>query len=88
MAYDCLHERTARADREYLLLLELAAKEGEERVDRALLDAFDRGEPIAFETIESHVASSDEPSVVRDVQIDPVDLAQYDELFAETEVLL
>ena len=68
----------------YLRLLVLAAREGEERVDRAL-DLFLRADtPIHPETIESSLASSEAQSTPPTVDVDQVQLACYDRLLETT----
>lgn len=86
MAYDELRQRTSRCDQEYLKILDLAAKHGETRVERSISDAIDAERPITFEQIEQVVTSNDELASVREVEIDTIDLASYDELLAVGEV--
>jgi len=86
MAYDELRQRTSRCDQEYLKILELAAKHGEARVERSIADALDAERPITFEQIEQVVTSNDELASVREVEIDTIDLASYDELLAVGKV--
>lgn len=79
-AYDALRQRSSRADREYLQILELGAKEGESRVDEALALAFERGETITFEGLERRVVSADDLPELHEVTVEEVDLSTYDEL--------
>ena len=84
MAYDSLRESApARADKEYLKLLELAAKEGESRVEDALrfLMETNHGSDsglINAKVVEELMKSGQEIPAVTDVDIGDVDLSCYD----------
>ena len=80
MAYDHLVEhRPTTASRSYLLILELAAKESELRVDDALRQLIHDGGPIHVESVRERMTESS-PALRKDVAIDAVDLDQYDQL--------
>jgi len=84
MAYDWFRcHRPQRAVREYLSILELAARESEARVDEALGAQIALGAPMDAEIIEEMIGSRRTPEPMRDVVIDAVDLGLYDELLAE-----
>lgn len=84
MAYDWLKGHHAQgAVREYLAILELAARESEIRVDEALGAQIATGGPLEGEVIEEMVRSQTNPERMRDVVIDAVDLGVYDELLGE-----
>jgi hypothetical protein len=87
MAYDSLLEtgRQSSAQR-YLAILELAAREGETRVDEALRVLLDRGEPIDHTAVELLLAVN-KVSRITDVTVAPVDLHQFDALFTNPAVL-
>lgn len=81
MAYDALRGRSpSSAAREYLKVLNLAAKEGETRVDDALrwLEAQDF--PVTADALEAFLASGCPGIPATEVLITPVDLASYDTL--------
>lgn len=86
MAYDRLRESTpARADKEYLKLLELAAREGESRVEDALRFLMETAPPsgsgtIHAKAVEELMKSGQEIPAVTDVDIPEVDLSCYDML--------
>lgn len=81
LAYDLLYRRRPdRADKDYLRLLYLAARENEAAVDEALRYLIDAEEPVTPETVEELVATATKLPSVRDVRIEPVDLSRYDEL--------
>jgi hypothetical protein len=89
MTFDLLQEQLGRSSgsKEYLRILELAAKDSEVKVDaalRVLLEACD--EPISAKGIEA-MLEADHGMVVRDVQVAAVDLSLFDELYSAREVL-
>ncbi len=86
IAYDLLKKnKPARADKEYLAILYLAAYEGEDKVDSALKCLIDSERPITrtavVELLEKDVAPQS-----ADVLIDEVDLYLYDHLLSEVVV--
>jgi hypothetical protein len=84
MAYDALKERIpSGADKEYLRILEKAAKDGESGVDDALRLSIAKEEPICFEAVRQIVDEGRGVPAVTEVEIDPVELSQYDDLFSE-----
>jgi hypothetical protein len=88
MAYDELkrHHAVINAGKEYLRILQLAAKESESAVDEALRFLFDRNRPISAKSVESLVLSGQKPTPAADVSIPPVVLHSYDCLLGGTEV--
>jgi hypothetical protein len=84
MAFDALEEQHGRrGGKEYLRILELAAKESESRVDEALRTLLHQSEEsISAERVESllGVASSASRS---DVKIAAIDLSIFDRLYTE-----
>lgn len=81
IAYDILQtSHGARAAKEYLLILELAAMENETAVDEALRLLLDTEVEIDFETVATLVRANMRPEKPRDVRVDSVDLASYDRL--------
>ena len=88
MAYDLLEAmQPGRGHKEYLRILELAAKESETAVETALHRLMSRdGEPLSFLAVEQIVKSALAPSSVREVRIEQVQLTDYDVLLlAEKE---
>ncbi len=86
MAYDALKEqKPQKADKEYLRILELAAKESECRVEDALGFLLGKGETFSFEGVKDLVLSKQKIPAPTEVFIDPVDLGLYDELLNEEE---
>ncbi len=87
MAYDALKSQgESRAEKDYLRVLELAAKEGESRVEAALGLLLRTEQPIRFEALKERVSAGQEPPPVTDVKILPVDLRSYDRLLEGKEV--
>ena len=85
LAYDALREQSpARADREYLRILHLAAQEGESRVEEILRQRMHREEPLDAPSIESQLqGAGDGLPPPTAVEIAPVDLRVYDRLMEE-----
>lgn len=81
LAYDWLQqEHPTRADREYLKILHLAAREGEERVE-TLLRSFPRPDrSLNAHTLEEMLTASPAPDSPLTLTISPVDLRTYDRL--------
>lgn len=88
MAFDVLEQRLgARASREYLRILELAAKESEAKVDEALHQLLqDGGGSVTADLVEEAVGAERTTSL-REVKIADVDLRRFDELFGAGEVV-
>jgi len=81
MAYDYLcKKRPARANKEYVEILYLAAKISESGVDKALHILFKKEEVITAEAVKNHLDSNDDLTIHRDVRIDPVNPGNYDVL--------
>jgi len=71
----------------YLAILELAAREGEGGVDRALERLLAEGEAITAESVSGELARTNTTTAsVREVVIAPVDLSVYDGLLESAEV--
>jgi len=90
MAYDALREsRPQRASKEYLKILELAAKQSEARVEDALRALLAKGEPegVHSQAVEALLREAERIPPVTAVTIAAVDLASFDELLAQQEVM-
>lgn len=84
MAYDALREASPQsADRQYLKILELAAKESEAGVDGSIRLLLDEEKAITFEAVRDLVCDFQRIPPVTDVTIDWVDLAVFDDLYTE-----
>lgn len=87
MAYDYLCEKSpAQANKQYLKILHLAATESESGVDEALRTLFERELPITLEAVKKLMESDNEITPPQQVNIDDVDLGQYDQLLQNSEV--
>jgi hypothetical protein len=89
MAFDLLQAQRGRqqGSKEYLRILELAAKDGEAKVDealRVLLAGAEGG--IRVEVLVAQLAAS-RSAAVREVQVATVDLGLFDQLYQAGEVL-
>lgn len=84
MAYDQLkEEQSCRAAKEYLRILETAALEGEDLVDETLRFLLGEGKTITAKEVSSLVKSGQESPPVTAVEIEEVDLEDYDDLLVE-----
>lgn len=83
VAYDQLinlcHSRKS-ANKQYVKILELAAKESESLVQSALKTLIDNNQYISFEHIEAMVQSQTQPDTITDVFVADIDLGIYDRL--------
>jgi hypothetical protein len=90
MAYDLLREtQPQRANKEYLKILELAAKQSEVRVEDALrmLLAQEEPEGLHSKAVEALLAETERIPLITVVTIAPVDLKSFDELYTEREAV-
>jgi hypothetical protein len=79
MTFDALRAQDpGRGHKEYLKILELAAKENETTVDETLHHLLNRDEPLSAQAVEEIVKAGQEFSAPREVAVDPVDLGDYD----------
>lgn len=80
-AFDRLIEQDEKAGvRAYLSILELSAKDSEERVDAALSHLLGTGEEISVEAVRALVATAALLPTVTDIAVPVVDLSAYDAL--------
>jgi len=88
MAYDQLKRDYAqsKASKEYLLILDWAAKENEGRVDEALRLLLDQNRPLSAKAVKDLGLTGQKPTSPRDVSILPVILQAYDCLLTGSEV--
>ena len=87
IAYDALKRQAPpRAHKEYLKILQLAARETEAGVENALRALIDQEEAIDAGTVEAMVRCAREIPPVTDVVVDAVDLRAYDRLLSCQEV--
>lgn len=85
MAYDALRQsRPLEADREYLALLLLAARESEVGVDDALRLLLAAGEPIQASVVAAWVRTGRQVPPPTEVAITAVDLGMYDGLLGSS----
>jgi len=81
VAYDTLKRQgPARADKEYLKILHLAAHKSEAGVDIALAFLLDDEEPLSAKVISEMIEVKGAPQAPRDVVIRDVELDSYDRL--------
>jgi hypothetical protein len=86
-AYDDLRMRqNTYADKEYLQILHLAAKESETQVEAALRELLMREQPISASAVAAWLTSAMAPTPITEVSITAVDLSCFDVLFTDKEV--
>lgn len=84
MAYDALEAaRPGRGHKEYLKILELAAKGSETAVDEALHHLLNGDEPLSAEQVRTIVMSATRLPPSHQVEVHAVRLADYDHLLSE-----
>ncbi len=85
MAYDWLTANVSprQAVRDYLAVLKLAADETEWAVEKILKTLLADGRPISPADVRSLISSQEACDDVYSVKVEPVDLADYDELLLE-----
>jgi hypothetical protein len=93
VAYDQLKSQcTGSADKQYLKILELAAKENESLVENAIGHLCDLAQAMSFEAVEALVLCGQKLAAPTAVRVDEVDLSAYDQLLegepAEMELAL
>jgi len=90
IAYDILRNQHGikQANKQYLKILELAAKENEASVNEALRFLVNHADQIDFDAVEQIVESKQQPPSVTDVYINGIDLDSYDYLLESAEALL
>jgi hypothetical protein len=87
MAYDLLLERQpARAAKEYLHILHLAARESEVAVEAALTGLLDVGGPLSADAVREKLRQHNPIRPATEVTVAAVDLAVYDALLDGQEV--
>ena len=89
VAYDLLRQQygTKQGNKQYLKILELAAKESQSIVNECLRFFINNGNEVSFEIVEAMVKSHLQPPAITDLTIDQVDLTIYDQLLEYREVL-
>ncbi len=89
IAYDTLKKQhsTARASREYLQSLQHAAMAGESLVDAALGQLTQQSKPISLMAVKQLLESGNKIKAWKEVEVQPVALAGYDELLEAWEVV-
>jgi hypothetical protein len=88
MAYDALRQSApGSGTRQYLAILELAAKEGESRVDEALRILLERTEVVTADAVAGLLTSTETMPSATEVNVAEISLASFDELFGRREVV-
>ena len=87
IAYDMLRDTCSirQANKEYLKILELAAKEDESLVNESLRLLINLEEEISFEKVKQFIDSEQKPPAPTAVHIEPVNINDYDMLLEMPE---
>jgi hypothetical protein len=86
LAYDVLQQQQPdRAAREYLGILQLAARQSESGVEAALLRLLDQGRPLGMAAVAEELHKTDQRRSLLEVVVVAVDLASYDALLDSKE---
>jgi len=90
IAYDLLRCSMGikRGNKEYLKILELAAKNNETLVHEILRHLINQDEELSFKAVKEIVDSKQQPPLPTQVNIEQIDLAFYDGLLEYQEVLI
>jgi len=81
IAYDTLTaSRPVEGKKDYLKLLKLAADEGQWRVERALQSLLAAQQVLHVDSVKQLVTFENAPATPTDVQINPINLSEYDTL--------
>jgi hypothetical protein len=87
MAYDALRETTPeRASREYLKILEVAARENESLVDDALRTLLADDQPILVQAVAAWIGRREPARGATEVHVEATELSSFDLLFRHKEV--
>ena len=89
IAYDMLRDSCSirQANKEYLKILELAAKEGESLVNEALRLLINLEDQMSFERVKQFIDSRQKPPEPTHIHIEQVDLNDYDMLLEMPECM-
>jgi hypothetical protein len=89
ITYDLLRNQYGpkRANKQYLKILELAAKNGETLVNDILRFLINQADEINFEIVLQMVTSRQQPPSITEVNVQAVDLTVYDQLLKYEKVL-
>jgi hypothetical protein len=87
MAYDALRETSpSGASRQYLEILELAAKENESLVDDALRTLQGEDQPITAQAVVDWIRRREPARPAKEVYVETTQLSSFDLLFSHKEV--
>ena len=88
IVYDILKDqRPTRADKEYLKILHLAARENELGVDTVLEKLIDANESISVDLVEQMLYEEQHDQEIHDPYIETIDLNDYDALYENRQVV-
>lgn len=84
LAYDFLRSRKSNdvANKEYLKILYVAARESEMKVEEALKNLFKKEIAVSLEAVEGYVSFSEKNILYQEYRVDPVSVEQYDGLLS------
>ncbi|MFH1259447.1 MAG: IS21 family transposase [Elusimicrobiota bacterium] len=83
MAYDCLlRDNSLRANKEYVNILYLAAREGEVLTERVIHELLSQGLKISAEVVRKGIRLGSQLPAVTDVTVEDIPLGEYDQLLS------
>jgi len=90
IAYDILRHQHGikQANKQYLKILELAARESQTAVNEALRYVINQADGMDVDAVKDIVACEQQPPAVTDVLIGDIDIRDYDGLLDSAEALL
>lgn len=90
IVYDLLRQQYGGkyGNKQYLKILELAARESEVIVNDSLRFLINCGGEISFAVVEKMVKSQQQPPAITEVNVEEIDLTMYDQLLEYQEVLV
>jgi hypothetical protein len=89
MVFDLLQEKLGgpKGNKEYLKILEMAAKDSEVKVDEAIHSLLEAGEEVISAQAVEAMLGFERSADIRDVRVAVVDLGLFDQLYEAQEVL-
>jgi len=88
MAYNYFKKTIpVKANKEYLKILNLSAKETETGVDEALRTLFENEKPLSLDAVKTILKSGDVIAPPEEVKVEKINLSHYDKLLKNTEVV-
>lgn len=89
MAYDSLmRDNSSRANKEYVNILYLAAREGETLTERVIKELLSQGLNISAEVVRKGISLSSQLPAVTDVAVADISISEYDQLLSSGQEVI